>query len=111
MVVRVNCDQSKLHCSWAERRVRRRIITMLTTGRKSKPQSATVYPRVRMRRTRSSAGLRSLVRETHVHLEKLIYPLFVVEGKKIHQPINAMPGIYQQSVDQMLKEVEACAEA
>jgi porphobilinogen synthase len=55
---------------------------------------------------RSSATLRELARETHLRLEKLIYPLFVVEGDGIKKPIGAMPGIHQQSVDEMMKEVE-----
>ncbi len=65
---------------------------------------------VRMRRLRSSPALREMVRETHIRLEKLIYPLFIVEGSGIRKPISSMPGIHQQSVDQMLKEVEKIAE-
>lgn len=67
------------------------------------------YPKVRMRRLRSSAAMRSMVRESHIRLEKLIYPLFIVEGRQIKDPISAMPGIYQQSIDAMLKEVEQTA--
>jgi porphobilinogen synthase len=52
-----------------------------------------------------------MVRETHLRLEKLIYPLFVVEGTGFKKAINSMPGICQQSIDVMLHEVEACAEA
>jgi porphobilinogen synthase len=63
----------------------------------------------RMRRLRSSANMRSLVRETHIRLEKLIYPLFVVEGKGVSNPISSMPGIRQQSVDTMLAEVDELA--
>ena len=65
------------------------------------------YPAMRMRRLRSSPSLRAMVRETHLRLEKLIYPLFVVEGTGVKKPISSMPGIHQQSVDMMLKEVEA----
>jgi porphobilinogen synthase len=68
------------------------------------------YPRVRLRRLRSTATLRSMVRETHLRLEKLIYPLFIVEGTGVKQPISSMPGIFQQSVDEMLKEVEQAVE-
>jgi porphobilinogen synthase len=64
---------------------------------------------VRMRRLRANEAMRSMVRETHIHLEKLIYPFFVVEGKNVKTPISSMPGIYQQSIDQMLKEVEEAA--
>jgi porphobilinogen synthase len=63
----------------------------------------------RMRRLRASAPLRAMVRETQVQLEKLIYPLFVVEGKGIQKPISSMPGINQQSIDVMIREVEQAA--
>jgi porphobilinogen synthase len=63
----------------------------------------------RMRRLRGNAKLRSMVRETHIRLEKLIYPLFIVEGQGIKTAIKSMPGIHQQSIDVMLKEVEALA--
>jgi porphobilinogen synthase len=53
--------------------------------------------------------MRSLARETHIRIEKLIYPLFVVEGSNVQVPIKSMPGIYQQSIDVMLKEVEQVA--
>ncbi|MGE5398652.1 MAG: porphobilinogen synthase, partial [Chitinophagales bacterium] len=46
-----------------------------------------------MRRLRSSEGIRTLVRETIVRPENLIYPLFVVYGKGIQEPISSMPGI------------------
>jgi porphobilinogen synthase len=65
--------------------------------------------KVRMRRLRASANLRAMVRETHIRLEKLIYPLFVVEGSGIQKPISSMPNIHQQSIDIMLKEVEQVA--
>lgn len=66
-------------------------------------------PAERPRRLRSSSALRAMVRENHVRVEKLIYPLFVVEGAKVRKPINSMPGIHQLSVDEMLKEVERVA--
>lgn len=66
---------------------------------------------MRMRRLRSTANLRAMVRETHIRLEKLIYPLFIVDGKGIKKAISSMPNIYQQSIDEMLKEVEAVAES
>jgi porphobilinogen synthase len=68
------------------------------------------YPAMRMRRLRSSPSLRAMVRETHLRLEKLIYPLFVVEGSGVKKPISSMPGIHQQSIDVMLKEVESLSE-
>lgn len=64
----------------------------------------------RMRRMRSSQELRAMVRETHIRPEKLIYPLFIVEGKGIQNPISSMPNIHQQSIDVMLREVEQLSE-
>lgn len=66
-------------------------------------------PGLRMRRLRSSKAMREMVKETHIRLEKLIYPLFIVEGRNIKKPISSMPGIHQQSIDEMLKEVEQVA--
>ena len=63
-----------------------------------------VTPDVRMRRLRSKAPLRAMIRETHLRLEQLIYPFFIIEGKGIKTPIKSMPGIHQQSIDEMLKE-------
>jgi porphobilinogen synthase len=68
-------------------------------------------PDLRMRRLRATANLRAMVRETHIKLEKLIYPLFIVEGKGIQKPISSMPNIHQQSIDVMLKEIEQVAVA
>lgn len=69
------------------------------------PTSA-FYPHVRMRRLRSTPQLRSMVRETHVRKEQLIFPLFLVEGQNKKNPISSMPGIHQQSVDNALREIE-----
>lgn len=65
-----------------------------------------VTPDVRMRRLRSKAPLRAMIRETHLRLEQLIYPFFIVEGKGIKTSIKSMPGIHQQSIDEMLKEAQ-----
>jgi porphobilinogen synthase len=78
----------------------------VSTLTKSTSGNAQAYPTVRMRRMRSKAALRSLVRETHLRLEKLIYPLFIVEGTEKRKPISSMPGIFQQSIDCAMKEVE-----
>jgi porphobilinogen synthase len=65
-----------------------------------------VTPDMRMRRLRSKAPLRAMIRETHLRTSQLIYPFFVVEGKGVRRPIKSMPGIYQQSIDEMLREAE-----
>lgn len=59
---------------------------------------------MRLRRLRANAALRSMVRETHLRVEQLIYPFFVVEGSRVRKEISSMPGIYQQSIDNVLKE-------
>ena len=60
-----------------------------------------------MRRLRASEPLRKLVRETHLEPSQFIFPLFVVEGEGVRREIGAMPGNYQLSIDQLLKECEA----
>lgn len=65
------------------------------------------FPLSRMRRLRGSAELRALVRETHLSPNDFCYPLFVVPGEGVVQPINALPGQNRWSVDKVLGEVEA----
>ena len=55
----------------------------------------------RTRRTRRTAALRGLVRETHLAPSQFIYPLFVVHGRDARQPISSMPGQYRLSIDQL----------
>lgn len=64
----------------------------------------------RHRRLRSSANMRALVRETHLHVEDFIYPIFVAEGENIKNPIASMPGIYQLSLDQLKVEMDEVVE-
>ena len=62
----------------------------------------------RPRRLRRSSAVRELVHETDVRVTDLIYPVFVVEGEKVKEPVPSMPGIYRYSVDMLkihLKEV------
>lgn len=60
----------------------------------------------RPRRLRENNIIRSLVRETRINIESLIYPLFVTEGKGIKSEIPSMPGIYHLSIDCLLKELD-----
>ncbi len=60
----------------------------------------------RYRRTRLNPHLRALVRETHVSVNDFIYPLFVRSGEGIKTEVASMPGVYQMSIDEMLKECE-----
>ena len=68
------------------------------------------YPITRLRRLRSTPALRSLVRETRLHPGALIYPLFLCEGEGIRREISSMPGVFNLSVDEAVKEAEIAAE-
>lgn len=63
----------------------------------------------RHRRLRSSASMRALVRETHLHKEDLIYPIFIIDGENIKHEISSMPGIYQLSLDNLEAEMTEVA--
>lgn len=58
----------------------------------------------RLRRTRLNPLLRDLVRETRLDLDNFIYPLFVVEEQGVRNEIASMPGVFQLSIDEILKE-------
>ncbi|MCP5110581.1 MAG: porphobilinogen synthase [bacterium] len=66
------------------------------------------FPIHRLRRLRSSESIRRLVRETRVEPSGLILPLFVCGGEGVRREIGSMPGNYQLSIDELVKE---CAEA
>ncbi|MDD5828000.1 MAG: porphobilinogen synthase [Lachnospira sp.] len=65
----------------------------------------------RTRRLRSSEALRDMVRENHVRVDELIYPIFVIEGENICNPVNSMPGINQYSIDRLSYELDRVVEA
>lgn len=65
----------------------------------------------RMRRLRVSAAMRGMVRENHVRVEELIYPIFVMEGQDICYPVDSMPGICQYSIDRMSEELDRVIES
>ena len=62
----------------------------------------------RPRRNRRSAAIRGLIRETHLTPQHLVQPLFLVEGANVREAIPSLPGTYRLSIDEALKEVEAC---
>jgi porphobilinogen synthase len=62
------------------------------------------FPTHRPRRLRRNEPLRSLVCETRLTTANLIYPMFVCPGTKVRQEVSSMPGVYQQSVDQIVEE-------
>ena len=61
----------------------------------------------RFRRLRINETLRDLVRETVVTPADLIYPLFVREGKGIKDEVSSMPGVFQMSIDEIVKDSTA----
>ncbi len=66
--------------------------------------SAAPFPAYRPRRLRQSPALRQLVRETQLNAGQLVLPLFVRSGRKLRHPIAAMPGVFQLSPDELLRE-------
>lgn len=67
------------------------------------------YPTKRLRRLRYNPLVRDLVRETELSKNDFIYPLFVVPGKNIKNPIRSMPGVYQFSIDNLVEECKEVA--
>ena len=63
-------------------------------------------PYYRPRRLRRNESIRRMVRETTLSVNDLIYPLFVTEGKDVKNPILSMPGNFQLSIDELVKEVK-----
>lgn len=64
------------------------------------------YPITRLRRLRGSETLRRMVRENYLSLDDLIYPMFAIYGQNVKNPVASMPGVYQLSVDNIVKECE-----
>jgi porphobilinogen synthase len=63
------------------------------------------FPFYRPRRLRRTENLRRLIRETILTVDHLIYPLFVVPGKGVKNPVASMPGVFQLSIDELMEEV------
>ncbi len=63
-----------------------------------------MFPQTRLRRLRKTSKIRGLVEETHLSPAQMIWPVFVVPGKNIKEPIRSMPGQFHYSVDQLVKE-------
>ena len=62
------------------------------------------FPIHRPRRIRRTEALRGMVRETHLTTAGFVYPMFVCPGTKVRKEVSSMPGVYQQSVDQIVEE-------
>ncbi|MBI0418693.1 MAG: porphobilinogen synthase [Nitrosospira sp.] len=66
------------------------------------------FPQKRMRRMRRDEFSRRLIRETHLSANDLIYPVFVLEGKKREEKVASMPGVTRQSLDILMHQAEKC---
>ena len=64
------------------------------------------YPTKRLRRLRYNPIIRDMIRETSITKNDLIYPLFVMPGENVKNPVKSMPGVFQFSIDNLIKECE-----
>src|SRR5215213_9625236 len=64
------------------------------------------FPIQRLRRTRRTATLRGLVRETRLSPSELVYPLFVTVGENVRNPVTSMPGVFQLSINHAVAEAQ-----
>src|SRR5580693_3773335 len=67
------------------------------------------FPDTRMRRMRRTESLRALVRETLLEPGDLIYPLFICPGQGVRKEVGSMPGVFNLSVDEAVREAEEAA--
>lgn len=65
----------------------------------------------RLRRLRRTAGIRTMVRETQLNVQDLIYPLYAVHGEGVKKEISSMPGVYHLSIDMLRREIQEVSEA
>ncbi|RMG20488.1 MAG: porphobilinogen synthase [Deltaproteobacteria bacterium] len=70
-----------------------------------------MFPTLRPRRLRQSEAIRRMVRETTLTPDDFVYPLFVAPGEGVRRPVGAMPGVFQLSVDEAVKEARTAFEA
>lgn len=63
-----------------------------------------VFPTIRHRRLRYNSIIRDMVRETELTKNDLIYPLFIVPGSNVKNPVKSMPGVFQLSIDKFVDE-------
>lgn len=67
-----------------------------------------VFPEYRPRRMRQNETIRSMIRETHLSPDQLVYPLFVLPGKGQREEVSSMPGVFRFSIDQLQQEAKEC---
>lgn len=64
------------------------------------------FPTLRLRRLRMTEQFRRMVAETQLSVDDFIYPLFVCPGERVKKEVRSMPGVYQQSIDSIIRECE-----
>jgi porphobilinogen synthase len=64
------------------------------------------FPEYRPRRLRNNKSIRTIISETNLSVQDLIYPMFIVSGKRVKEKINSMPGIFRYSIDNAIKEIQ-----
>src|SRR5437899_11174441 len=64
------------------------------------------FPAIRLRRLRRTPALRDMVRETRLTPESFVYPLFVCPGEGVRKEVRSMPGVFNLSVDEAVKEAD-----
>ena len=69
------------------------------------------FPSYQPRRLRGSAALRRMVCETRLHADQLVLPLFVRPGRKVRNAVPSMPGVFQLSIDEVVREAAAAHKA
>ncbi|HJO09331.1 MAG TPA: porphobilinogen synthase [Verrucomicrobiota bacterium] len=69
------------------------------------------FPHYRPRRLRGSSLLRRMVRETRLHADQLVLPLFIRPGRKVRNAVPSMPGVFQLSIDEAVREAAAAHKA
>src|SRR6266508_3319149 len=79
----------------------------MATKVESKTARGMLDLRRRPRRLRRTAGIRAMVRETRLSPDNLLYPLFAVTGEGQRREVTSMPGVFQLSVDEIVKEAAA----
>jgi porphobilinogen synthase len=68
------------------------------------------FPQTRLRRLRYSSAMRNLIKETHLHVERLILPVFIRHGTNMRKAISSMPNCFQLSVDKLEEEISTIVE-
>ena len=76
-------------------------------GYKHTSRYQATYPATRLRRMRRNGFIRRLIRENHLLVDDLIYPIFIIDGEQMREPIDSMPDIERVSIDELLKEAAA----